>query len=181
MMKNKIDFAMLTLAFLVMSVFVSGQTVGRSKPLKEKIKIKGNARLESVKTVEKMFAAFNRRDADALAAVYAEDVYVDAPDYRQPKRKRAEVAAHYREMFRQSPDIRDDVKSITASGNRVFVEFVSTGTIENPSTEMPPSVKGKKFSLKIASILEVKNGKIVRDVTYYDRLLILKQMGLMPE
>ncbi len=73
------------------------------------------------------------------------------------------------------------MKSITAAGNRVFVEFVSTGTIENPSTEMPPSVKGKKFSLKIASILEVENGKIVRDITYYDQLAVLKQMGLLPE
>lgn len=181
MMKNKINFVMLTLVFVVTAVFASGQTVEKNKFSKEKTKMKVDVKPESVKTVEKMFAAFNRRDADAIATLYAENVYADAPDFPQPKRTRAEVAEHYREMFRQSPDIHDDVKSITASGNRVFVEFISTGTMENPSTEMPPSVKGKKFSLKIASILELENGKIVRDITYYDQLAVLKQMGLMPE
>ena len=181
-MKNKLNFGILTLAILLTSAILAhAQTSPTNKSSKEKPKMKEETKLEAVQTVEKMFAAFNRRDADALAALYADDVFVDSPDFPQPKRTPAEVAAHYREMFRQFPDIRDDVQSITASGNRVVVEFISYCTVENPSAEMPPSVKGKKFSLKIASILEVVNGKIVRDITYYDQLSVLKQMGLMPD
>jgi len=40
-------------------------------------------------------------------------------------------------------------------------------------------MKGKKFAVKMASVLEIKNGKIVRDVTYYNQLSFLKQIGAM--
>ena len=129
----------------------------------------------------KLFETFNRHDADALAEFYAAEIFADSPDYPQPKRQPSEIKDYYAAMFAQSPDIYDDVKMMSAAGNRVFIEFVSTGTIENPSKDMPPDVKGKKFSLKIATILEIKNGKIIRDVSYFDQLSIPKQLGLMSE
>jgi len=144
-------------------------------------KSKGNNRLSqnSQQIVESMFAAFNRHDSEAMAALYSDDAFIDSPDFDAPKRGQQAIRETYSKYFRQTPDIRDDVKSIVACGDKVFVEFVSSGTIENPPSYAPPQMKGKKFAVKMASVLEIKNGKIVRDVTYYNQLSFLKQIGAM--
>ncbi len=109
--------------------------------------------------VKSMFDAFNRHDVEAMAALYSEDAFIDSPDFDTPKHGPRGIREIYPKYFKQSPDIKDEVGNLVACGNKVFVEFVSSGTIS-----------GEKFSLKIATALEVKNGKIIRDVTYFDRL-----------
>lgn len=133
---------------------------------------------QPIEVVRSMFSAFNRHDPQGLAALYAEDAVIDSPDFDKPRQGPQAVAEIYQRHFVSTPDIRDDVTNIIGCEDKVFVEFVSSGTIENPAPTDPPTIKGKKFSLKICSVLEVKDGKIVRDVTYYDQLALLKQIGL---
>lgn len=133
---------------------------------------------EPVEIVKAFFEAFNRHDAETMASFYAEDVFVDSPDFPAPKRTPKEVAENYQNYFESTPDIKDELKNIIVSGDKVIVEFVSSGTIQNLAPDDPPIMKGKKFSLKICSVLEIKNGKIVRDITYYDQLSFLQQVGL---
>ncbi len=146
-------------------------------------KSKGNNRLSQNQNpqqiAESMFAAFNRHDVEAMAALYSDDAFIDSPDFDAPKRGQQAIREIYTKYFRQTPNIRNEVKSITACGDKVFVEFVSSGTIENPPSYAPPQMKGKKFAVKIANVLEIKNGKIVRDVIYYNQLSFLKQIGAM--
>lgn len=143
---------------------------------------KGETRMPDVKdhkeVAQAIFAAFNRHDAEGIASLYANDTFVDSPDFPAPKRSPKEVAENYRNYFESMPDIKDDVTNIIVSGDKVIVEFVSSGTIQNLAPDDPPVMKGKKFSLKICSILQIKNGKVVRDITYYDQLSFLKQVGL---
>lgn len=133
---------------------------------------------EPMKIAQAIFAAFNRHDAEAMASFYAEDTFVDSPDFAAPKRTPEEVAENYRNYFESTPDIKDDVTSIIVSGDKVVVEFTSSGTIENLAPADPPVMKGKKFSLNICAVLEIKNGRVVRDITYYDQLSFLTQVGL---
>jgi len=95
-------------------------------------KSKGNNRLSqnSQQIVESMFAAFNRHDSEAMAALYSDDAFIDSPDFDAPKRGQQAIRETYSKYFRQTPDIRDDVKSIVACGDKVFVEFVSSGTMK---------------------------------------------------
>lgn len=143
---------------------------------------KGGTRMPEKKdpkeVAQAIFAAFNRHDAEGIASLYADDTFVDSPDFPAPKRSPKEVAENYRNYFEAMPDIKDDVTNMIVSGDKVIVEFVSSGTIQNLAPDDPPVMKGKKFSLKICSILEIKNGKVVRDITYYDQLSFLKQVGL---
>jgi ketosteroid isomerase-like protein len=39
---------------------------------------------------------------------------------------------------------------------------------------------GKQFSVRGVSIVTVKNGKISRNVDYYDAATLMKQLGLLP-
>jgi steroid delta-isomerase-like uncharacterized protein len=163
-------------AALIAIIFVGTLTGLAQKQTKGETRM--SDKKEPIDIVKAIFEAFNRHDAEVMASFYAEDVFVDSPDFSAPKRTPKEVAVNYRNYFASTPDIKDDVTNIIVSGNKVIVEFVSSGTIQNPAPDDPPTMKGKKFSLKICSILEIKNGKVVRDITYYDQLSFLKQVGL---
>ncbi|HEY5825262.1 MAG TPA: nuclear transport factor 2 family protein [Cyclobacteriaceae bacterium] len=108
-----------------------------------------------------MFDAFNRHDWKAMA-----DHYIDSASFLDPSfgkeyviQSKAALASKYEEMQKFLPDIHDEVIGLYPSGNKVSVEFISTGTMPD----------GTKFKLPISCILTLENGKIVKDATYYDQ------------
>ena len=133
---------------------------------------------EALRVVAAMFDAFNRHDVDAMAALYADDAVIESPDFDAPRRGPAGIRATYVPYFEGSPDIQDDITRMFASGSQVAVEFVSRGTMTHLGPDDPEAMRGKAFALKIAAVLEVRDGKIIRDVTYFDQLSLLQQLGL---
>ncbi|MFZ5971685.1 MAG: nuclear transport factor 2 family protein [Bacteroidota bacterium] len=115
---------------------------------------------KNVAVVQGMFDAFNAHDWDKMASYYSETADFLDPSYGKTyvKKSRQEIASKYREMGEIFPDIYDELKGIYPSGNKVFVEFVATGTAPD----------GSKFYLPIGGVLTIENGLIVRDATYYD-------------
>jgi len=108
--------------------------------------------------VERLFDAFNRHDADALAALYASDTVLISPDRPAPLRGPAEVRGVYAELFAQFPDIHDRVVGVTAQDGRAAVEFVSTGCAADHS---------QCIELPIATVLTFREERIVRDISYF--------------
>jgi ketosteroid isomerase-like protein len=111
-------------------------------------------------TTKAMFAAFNQHEWTKMASFYAEPaLFLDpsfGPEY--VSKTREETAAKYAEMMTVFPDIKDELVGIYPSGDKITVEFISTGT----------SSDGKKFRLPIITVLTFKDGLIVKDATYYD-------------
>ena len=104
-----------------------------------------------------IFNAFNAHDWQTMLNYYADDAVFEDPAFAEPVRHRSIMQEHHRQLQNQFPDIYDSVRNVTAAGERVVVEFVSTGT----------SREGQRFSLPICTVLTFKNGKVVRDATYY--------------
>jgi ketosteroid isomerase-like protein len=108
-----------------------------------------------------MFDAFNRHDWNAMANYYSESAsFLDpsfGPEY--VTKTRQETAAKYAEMQKMFPDLHDELVGVYPSGDKVTVEFVSTGTISDSI----------KFSLPIITVLTFENGLIIKDATYYDQ------------
>ena len=113
---------------------------------------------QNVKTANLIFDAFNAHDWEKMISYYADDAVFEDPSFPTAVKEKRVIAKHHAEMQSYFPDIHDHVKVVYPSGNHVIVEFVSTGT----------SVKGEKFSLPICTVLTFKDGKVVRDATYYD-------------
>jgi ketosteroid isomerase-like protein len=110
--------------------------------------------------VAQMFAAFNAHDWQKMTTFYSpEAAYLD-PSFgtKYVRRSHGEIIVKYSEMEKMFSNIHDDVQSIYATGDKVIVEFVSSGS----------SGDSIKFSLPICAVLTLQNGKIVRDATYYD-------------
>jgi ketosteroid isomerase-like protein len=108
---------------------------------------------------DRLFEAFNRHDIDAMAGLYAADAEIISPDHPKALRGPAGARAIYTPLFARFPDLHDRVVTMTAQGDRVAVEFVSNGCAA-PAKEC--------FELPIVSVLTVRDGRIVGDVSYFD-------------
>ncbi len=105
---------------------------------------------------KEIFEAFNSHDWEKMVSYYAEKVEYVSPDGRFETK--AEVLAYYKGMHQAFPDIHDEIVSLYPSGNSVVVEFIATATTPD----------GGRMHLPILGVLTFENGKVVRDVTYFD-------------
>lgn len=120
-----------------------------------------NVQQQNVALTNKMFEAFNKHDWQAMASYYTNDALFLDPSFGKDyvTKTQQETAAKYSELQKMFPDLHDEVVGIYPSGDKVTVEFIATGT-------MGDSIS---FKLPIASVLTFKDGKIIRDATYYDQ------------
>jgi len=116
---------------------------------------------DNTQIVQNMFDAFNAHDWQKMVSFYAPGaLYLDPGYGTEPVTKTPEeIIAKYTELQSIFPNLHDEIIGMYASGDKVTVEFVATGTAED----------GTAFRLPIAAILTIKDGKIVRDATYYDQ------------
>ncbi len=106
------------------------------------------------------FNHFNKHDWKAMA-----DLYVDTAEMKDPsigidnvKMSKTDIISKYTELEKMIPDVKDSIVNMYFAGNNITVEFISTGTAPD----------GSKFHLPICTVFEIKEGKISKDLTYYD-------------
>ena len=143
---HKYIFFLAVIFFSNLGISVVAQTASTS-PLSDNEKI-----------IRSLFAAFNRHDVEALAALYAEDAYLMSSDFSEPRHGPDGVRKTYSELFSQLPQIHDEVKTLIAKGDDAAVEFISTWAAKG---NMPA---GK---LPIATFFKFKDGKIISDISYF--------------
>jgi ketosteroid isomerase-like protein len=106
--------------------------------------------------VQLMFAAFNRHDAIAMAALYASNARLNSSDFCVPRGK-GDVERTYAALFAAFPDIEDNVDSMVASGDRVAVRFTARSRLGSPALD-----------LRIMTFITVRTGRIVEDDSIFD-------------
>jgi uncharacterized protein (TIGR02246 family) len=100
-------------------------------------------------TVSALVDAYNARDAEAFAALFAEDATVALYPGQVRQRSRAEVHEHYRQSFAQYPD-----------GGSVVAHRVVLGAFVVDHERMTRSPD--EPALDLIAINEVRDGQIVR-------------------
>jgi ketosteroid isomerase-like protein len=112
-------------------------------------------------TVKQYFEHFNNHDWQKMA-----DMYIDNAEFKDPSvgtevftMTKQEVVAKYSELSNMFPDLKDTVIKTYPSGDKnIIVEFVTVGTAPDSS----------KLELPICTIFTIENGKITKDLSYYD-------------
>lgn len=125
--------------------------------------------------------AINAHDAQAIAALFAEDgVLVDpSGEYRG----RQAVARYWESFFAAFPDISGHDETEAESGEIAINEWVAsathTGPLETPEGTVPAT--GKRVELRGADAMTVSGGLITSHRVYYDQMAFMTQLGLVPE
>lgn len=81
------------------------------------------------------------------------------------------------------PDGRVSIDRIHGMGDTVIVEYTGsgthTGTLPTSMGDIPAT--GKSMTLKLCDVLEFRDGKVLRQRSYFDSGSMMAQLGLLPE
>lgn len=141
------------LLFTIISVIYSFTLISCSTP-------DNSIEAENIAHVKSMFDAFNQHDWKRMSEHYADSAQFLDPSFGTDYiyQSRDEMIKKYAEMEQMFPNINDNVLGIFAQGDKVSVEFISTGNAGDSIS----------FSLPISCVLTLKNKLIVKDATYYN-------------
>jgi steroid delta-isomerase-like uncharacterized protein len=123
---------------------------------------------------EAWIAAWNSHDAEKLAALFTEDVMYEDIPFGEVNHGRQELRKFAASEFEAVPDLKVELKNSSIQGGHGSIEWLFTGTDKGIFKT------GKQFSVRGASIITVKNGKISRNVDYYDVTTMMRQVGQLP-
>jgi hypothetical protein len=106
------------------------------------------------------FEAFNNKELDKLLSLYDDEAKHFSPKLKihQPETNglvegKAAIRDWWQDAFDRLPSLFYKVTSLTANGDRVFMEYIRQ--VENET------------DIQIAEVLEVKNGKIIASRVYH--------------
>ena len=118
----------------------------------------GNPSVTTRIVIDRFNEAFNKHDADALAAWLTDDtVFEDTspqPDGRRIEGKAA-VVAYWREWFARNPDARFEAEEIIVTGDRAVVRWVYR-KVRN----------GQPWHLRGVDVFTVRDGKVAAKLAY---------------
>ena len=124
---------------------------------------------------ESWISAWNSHDPDKLAAIFTPDIMYEDVPFASVNHGSAELRKFAASEFDGSPDLHVELGSSSIQGNHGIIEWTFSGTDKGIFKT------GKKFSVRGVSIMTMKNGKISRNVDYYDAATVMKQLGLLPD
>jgi steroid delta-isomerase-like uncharacterized protein len=124
-------------------------------------------------------AALNAHDADAVAALFAENAVVEqAVQGGNVFQGRAEIRGWVAANLSGIPDLRVTTESVIAAGDRAAWAWVYQGAYTGQYPGLPAG-QGQPVELRGASFFEFRGGQIVRETVYYDNLTFLTETGAM--
>lgn len=136
-----------------------------------------------MRTVREVVVAWedgwNRRDAEALAALYHEDAVNHQVAFGEPRAGRAAVLADLRTFFAAFPDSFTRVEVVMIDGDRAAVEWFGGATWLGEFAGRPPT--GAAFTLRGCGFFVVADGLIRFQRGYVDRATWFGQLGLPVE
>jgi len=126
--------------------------------------------------IKNLWAAWNSHDWTKTSPFYADDCIMEDLPSKICRGKR-ELEAYFKYLLAGYPDLNFESKSSFGNENQIASEWVMRGTHTGSTAKFKAT--GKKFSIPGASIIELKEGKIVRETDYWDMHLLLQQLGLI--
>jgi steroid delta-isomerase-like uncharacterized protein len=107
--------------------------------------------------------------------LYTDDFVDDSPGGGTG---RALIKEAVKEFHTACPDLRMDIEDVFATQDKVVIRFVGIGTHTGPFNQTPPT--GKAVRVRGITVLLVRDGKVKTEWTEYDRLGMLRQIGVIP-
>ena len=136
--------------------------------------------MNALEIAQRSFDAWNRQDADAILALYAEGGTYHTPRLDHVLKGQA-IADWAKSVFTAYPDMRLEVISRgDIGGGLVACQLVLHGTHTGPFMDGTPPT-GRTVAYPLASFTQVEGDKIRSQYVYLDRQTVAEQLGLTPK
>jgi ketosteroid isomerase-like protein len=125
--------------------------------------------------------AFNARDADGLAALWSPDVVYEAPGGERTVGI-ADAVARERLLWTAFSDVRATLAAWLATDDRLVLEGVMRGTHDGPLRigDDVVSPTSRRIVVPFVALFTFANGLVAHERVAYDRLDLLRQVGVVP-
>ncbi|HEX5107479.1 MAG TPA: ester cyclase [Vicinamibacterales bacterium] len=134
-------------------------------------------RAEIVALVARCQTAFDRLDADLIAAEHSDSCVMESPTAGGTVVGRAGILKVYDLWFQGFPDLVATQEELLIDGSRFSQSYTLTGTDTGGFLGLPPT--GKPFRVPMVWVCEVVDGKIARSRPIYDYSGVLIQIGVL--
>ncbi len=127
--------------------------------------------------VRMLVEQWNKHDAAQAARLLSENVEYWDVTQTTVFRRRSDVESFFSSFFEAFPHLRFEITNIFAAGPQVACEWRMQGTQEKELDGM--SAIGKSIDIAGVSLCRVDEGKIIRQVDYWDSGTMNRQLGLV--
>ena len=118
-----------------------------------------------------------RRDFDTVRQLFHPQYSYTGGDGQRQEGAEAGIAVA--DMFTTAfPDVKLEIKHTHVTGDVVIVEFVASGTHTSDLMGIAPT--GRKMSMPVCLVLEIRDGMIYAEREYMDMLHLMQQLGVAP-
>jgi steroid delta-isomerase-like uncharacterized protein len=123
---------------------------------------------------EKWIAAWNSHDPDKMLALFTDDVVYEDVAFGEVSHGKAELRKFFLSEIEGVPDLELKLERADIRGGHGTIEWTFSGTDKGVYKT------GKRFSVRGISVIDLRGGKISRNVDYYDAATIMHQVGVLP-
>ena len=125
---------------------------------------------------------FDQGDAEGLAATYADDAVLTAPPGSRAEGKQA-ILDYWVQLSAAFSDKTGEVGRSCETADTYFGQITfrgtNTGDLTMPDGTSIPAT-GKSFEVSGVESARVRDGKLVEHSMYWDSLVMMRQLGLLP-
>jgi steroid delta-isomerase-like uncharacterized protein len=125
--------------------------------------------------------ALNHHDAKALSQFYSPKAMGESPNWGGAAKGADSIVLQYGRYVETSPDWKIETKRILSASDHIVFLFIMSGTMTHPEKGSPEYMLGKRYSLEGCTILEIKEGKIIKEASYFDQVAFLRQVGFFDQ
>ena len=124
-------------------------------------------------------AAWNAHDVEKIATFYTDDCFKEDIAVGKATRGKEEMKALVAGAFAAIPDMEIELVTLFHCGDWAGTEWIMSGSY---SSDYPgfPQAAGRHFSVRGASIMELRDGRISRISDYWNFASFLQQVGPTP-
>jgi steroid delta-isomerase-like uncharacterized protein len=123
---------------------------------------------------EKWIAGWNSHDPDKMLVLFTDDIFYEDVAFGEVSHGQAEVRKFILSELEGVPDLELKLMRADIHGGHGTIEWMFSGTDKDVFKT------GKKFSVRGVSVIDMRDGKIFRNVDFYDVATVMRQVGLLP-
>lgn len=123
---------------------------------------------------EKWIAAWNSHNPDKMLSLFTEDVVYEDVAFGEVSHGSAELRKFVVSEIDGVPDLELKLLGANIQDGHGTIEWTFSGTDKGVFKT------GKKFSVRGVSVIDVREGKISRNLDFYDSATIMRQVGVLP-
>ena len=136
--------------------------------------------MNAIEVAQNNFNSWNRHDADAIVAAYAEGGTYRTPRMGHPLTGQA-IGDFAKSVWVAFPDASLEIISIgDTGGGLIAIQWMLHGTHTGPLMDGTPPT-GRKVSYPGASFVQVEGDKIRSEQVYVDRQTVAELLGIKPK